>query len=67
SETYLGRRRCPVLALYADPQRAHLEEGLRRDDGSRVVTFEGSGHWLHQERSIEVNVLIETWIDSLAR
>jgi pimeloyl-ACP methyl ester carboxylesterase len=66
SAPYLARRPCPVLALYADPARAAVEADLLTDSRSWVVTFEGSGHWLHQERPAEVNQIIDTWLASLA-
>jgi pimeloyl-ACP methyl ester carboxylesterase len=65
SRPYLARRKCPVLALYANPAQAALEATLFTDDQSRVVTFEGSGHWLHQERPAEVNHLIDAWLATL--
>jgi pimeloyl-ACP methyl ester carboxylesterase len=65
SAPYLAQRRCPVLTLWADTGRAAVEVGLFADDRSRVVTFEGSGHWIHQERPAEVNHIIETWLASL--
>jgi pimeloyl-ACP methyl ester carboxylesterase len=66
SAPYLARRKCPVLALYADPARAAVEAALLTDGRSRVVSFEGSGHWLHQERPGEVNHIIDTWLATLA-
>lgn len=66
SAPYLARRKCPVLALYADPARAAVEAALLTDGRSRVVSFEGSGHWIHQERPGEVNHIIDTWLASLA-
>lgn len=66
SAPYLARRQCPVLALYADPARAAVEAALFADPRSKVATFEGSGHWLHQDRPSEVNHIIETWLASLA-
>lgn len=65
SAPYLARRPCPVLGLYADPSRAALESSLFRDERSAVMTFEGAGHWIHQERPAEVNAAIDTWLASL--
>jgi pimeloyl-ACP methyl ester carboxylesterase len=65
SVPYLSRRTCPVLAFYVDPTRAAVEAGLMADQRSKVVTWEGSGHWLHQERPDEVNHLITDWLASL--
>jgi pimeloyl-ACP methyl ester carboxylesterase len=66
SDPYLRRRQCPVLAFYADPSRAAAERAVTADSRSRVVTWEGAGHWLQQERPAEFNQLLRTWIASLA-
>ncbi|MEX5713167.1 alpha/beta hydrolase [Parafrankia sp. FMc6] len=66
SEPYLRRRRCPVLTFYADPARAAIERAVFTDPRSRVVTWEGAGHWLHQERPAEFNTLVTGWLASIA-
>ena len=66
SEPYLRRRPCPVLAFYADPGRAAMEAALFTDKRSKVVSWEGAGHWLHQERPAEFNAIVESWISGLA-
>jgi pimeloyl-ACP methyl ester carboxylesterase len=65
SEKYLQGRQCPVLALHATPDRAALEATLLTDPRSKAMVWEGSGHWLHQERPGEFNWVVETWIASL--
>lgn len=65
SGPYLRRRSCPVLSFHADPVRAQIEAGLLAGDRSRVVSWEGAGHWLHQERSAEFNALVTSWLASL--
>lgn len=65
SEPYLRRRRCPVLTFYADPARAGAEQALFADPRSRAVTWEGAGHWLHQERPAEFNALVTAWLTSI--
>lgn len=65
SAPFLAQRKCPVLALYAAPERAAVEAALFSDDRSRVVTFEGSGHWLHQDRPAEFNHVVDTWLAGL--
>ncbi len=65
SAPHLARRQCPVLTLYTDPGRAAVEAGLMADSRSRAVSFEGSGHWLHQERPAEFNHLVEGWLQGL--
>ena len=65
SESYLRRRECPVLAFYTDPSRAAFEAQLFTDSASKAVAWEGSGHWLHQERPDEFNHLVDSWLASL--
>jgi pimeloyl-ACP methyl ester carboxylesterase len=65
AESYLRRRRCPVLAFYTDPARAEVERLLFTDAASKAVAWEGSGHWLHQERPDEFNHLVDSWLASL--
>ena len=65
SEQYLGQRRCPVLAIYADPARAAWEVTTHQHAYSRHLTWEGSGHWLHQEHPDEFNSIVLDWIAGL--
>jgi pimeloyl-ACP methyl ester carboxylesterase len=65
SVDYLSRRQVPVLTFYADPSRAPLELPLFQDGRSRIVTWEGAGHWLHQERPVEFNALVDAWLETL--
>jgi pimeloyl-ACP methyl ester carboxylesterase len=65
SEPYLARIQCPVLSFYVDPVRADVARAVFTRPPSRTVCFEGSGHWLHQERAAEVNALIEAWLATL--
>ena len=65
SVPYLRRRSCPVLAVYTDPDRAAFEATLFQDPTSRSYAWPGSGHWLHQERPVEFNYLLEGWLATL--
>ena len=65
SEEFLRGRSCPVLAIYASPDRAALEAPLLTDSRSKTIAWDGSGHWLHQERPDEFNSVVESWIASL--
>jgi pimeloyl-ACP methyl ester carboxylesterase len=65
SAPYLRQRSCPVLSFYTDPARAARDLALCSDKRSRTVVWEGSGHWLHQERWPEFNALVETWLETL--
>ena len=66
SEAYLERRTCPSLTFWADPAQASWEAPRLRDARSRVVPWEGAGHYLHEERPDEFVVVVERWLDSLA-
>jgi pimeloyl-ACP methyl ester carboxylesterase len=65
SDEYLKRRTCPVLTIYADPAAATWEETTFTDPYSRAVGWDGSGHWLHQERPDDFNALVLDWIAGL--
>jgi pimeloyl-ACP methyl ester carboxylesterase len=54
-----------VLSFHTDPARAEIERQLFADQRSRTVTWEGAGHWLHQERAPEFNSLVDDWLGSL--
>ena len=45
--------------------RASLETAFLTDPQSQTLAWEGSGHWLHQERPDEFNDVVESWIASL--
>ncbi len=64
-EKYLRRRQCPVLTFFADPGRAGMEAAIFTNPQSKAVAWEGSGHWLHQERPQEFNHVVENWLASL--
>jgi pimeloyl-ACP methyl ester carboxylesterase len=64
SEPYLRRIGCPVLSFYMDSMRCNIDADIFVPP-SRAVSFEGSGHWLHQERPDEVNWIIDTWLAGL--
>ncbi|MFN8028410.1 MAG: alpha/beta hydrolase [Acidimicrobiia bacterium] len=65
SVPYLRRRAVPVLAFYADADRAAFEGTLFADERSRSIAWPGSGHWLHQERPAEFNTVVDGWLASL--
>lgn len=64
SRPYLARRACPVLTFYADPARVDVEAELFSDERSRAVGWAGAGHWLHQERPVEFNALVDRWLQA---
>jgi pimeloyl-ACP methyl ester carboxylesterase len=65
SAAYLACRRCPVLAVYADASRIPWEQSTLVSPASRVVAFDGAGHWLHQERPDEFTNLFLDWAGAL--
>jgi pimeloyl-ACP methyl ester carboxylesterase len=65
SGEYLRGRRCPVLAIYAAQERAALEDPFLTIPPSKTMAWEGSGHWLHQERPDEFNSVVAAWMASL--
>jgi pimeloyl-ACP methyl ester carboxylesterase len=65
SDTYLRQRRCPVLAIYAHQSRAAWEATTHIHPYSRCIAWDGSGHWLHQERPAEFNSVVLDWIGGL--
>ena len=65
SEPYLRRRTVPVLSFHSDPVRAELEQAVFSDPRSRTIGWEGSGHWLHQERPAEFNSIMSGWLATI--
>lgn len=69
SEAYLQRIACPALAFRAgreDPSAvAAWEKAQFGHPYSHAVAWEGSGHFLHQERPAEFNAILTAWIDGL--
>jgi pimeloyl-ACP methyl ester carboxylesterase len=65
SADYLRRRTCPVLTIYAAPDRADLETTLFTHPQSKTLVWDGSGHWLHQERPDEFNRVVDSWMADL--
>jgi pimeloyl-ACP methyl ester carboxylesterase len=66
TDAYLAGRRCPTLAFHRFPHMADWERGVTSHPESRVVSWEGAGHWLHQQYPVEFNSLVLTWIAQLA-
>ncbi|WP_031165472.1 alpha/beta fold hydrolase [Streptosporangium roseum] len=66
SDGYLSRRACPVLTFWFDPAQAEWEADLFKDPHSKAVTWEGSGHRLHEERPGEFLLVVTHWLRSLA-
>lgn len=65
SEPYLRRRQCPVLSFHSRSEPAEAERALLPEGPSRVISWEGTGHWLQQEHWVEFNALVSEWLDTL--
>lgn len=69
SETYLRRVAAPALSFRAgrnDPaSMAAWERAQFQHPKSKAIGWEGTGHWLHQERPGEFNSLLIAWLASL--
>ena len=69
SEPYLQRIQAPVLAFRAGPNdpgsMAAWERPQFKHPASWAVGWEGTGHWLHQERPAEFNHLLLRWLGGL--
>ncbi|ARQ67475.1 alpha/beta fold hydrolase [Streptomyces marincola] len=60
AEAYLRRRRCPALAVHTSPAAAAWERAVA-GDRTRVLLWEGRGHYLHEERPAELAALLREW------
>jgi pimeloyl-ACP methyl ester carboxylesterase len=65
SEPYLRGRRCPVLTIYANDENVAAEAAIFTDPRSRAFAWPGSGHWLHQERPLEFNTVVDAWLQDI--
>jgi pimeloyl-ACP methyl ester carboxylesterase len=69
AEAYLQRITCPALAFRGgnqDPASvAAWEKAQFQHPYSHAIGWEGSGHFLHQERPREFNAILTRWIDGL--
>lgn len=69
ADDYLAKASCPALVFRAgnqDPAEvARWEASLYRHPRTKAVGWEGSGHFLHQERPAEFNALLLAWLEGL--
>ena len=69
SETYLARVKAPALAFRAGSQDPSAMAAWEREQfkhpSSKAVGWEGTGHWLHQERPAEFNSILLGWLAAL--
>jgi pimeloyl-ACP methyl ester carboxylesterase len=66
AERYLSGRRWPVLRLHSKPEPARWEGSIPGHPRSRTVVWEGTGHFLHQERPAAFSQLLADWAGELA-
>ncbi|MBF8185499.1 alpha/beta hydrolase [Nonomuraea sp. K274] len=62
AEKFLARRACPALSLHSLPKAATWESAIPAPPGSRVVTWPGTGHFLHLERPAAFAALLTQWL-----
>jgi pimeloyl-ACP methyl ester carboxylesterase len=55
----------PLLCIRPTPEMAAWDIGLSLPYGSRVVLWNGCGHFLHHERPRQFVDLVESWLTSL--
>lgn len=69
SEPYLRRIQAPALAFRAGREDPSAMAAWERDQfqhpKSKAVAWEGTGHWLHQERPAEFNSILLDWLAAL--
>lgn len=62
SSQALKLRKQPRLAVYADARAADQERALPVGPLDEIHTWQGAGHFLHQERPAEFNDLMMDWL-----
>ena len=64
AEAYLGRRACPILAIYSGlaVEAAEWERSLAHRPQDQIPVWTGAGHFLHQERPKEFARLVRDWL-----
>lgn len=70
SETYLGRRRSPVLSVHSAASAALVaawERALPHGPHDRIDIWSEAGHFMHQEQPDRFAVLTRSWLAGLAQ
>jgi pimeloyl-ACP methyl ester carboxylesterase len=65
TESFFAGRTCPVLGVWRRDEQATWERTILDDRRSTAVSFEGSGHWLHQERPDDFHHVVADWLAKL--
>jgi len=58
TDEFLSRPRPPLLAFYRNSERAAVGVEFATGEVDRVLVYDGSGHWLHQEQP-------ERWVEDV--
>ncbi|MGP4112637.1 alpha/beta fold hydrolase [Streptomyces sp. 4N509B] len=66
AEAYLRRRRCPTLGVHSSAAAASWERTTLTHPLSRVELWEGTGHYLHEERPAALARLLREWCAATA-
>lgn len=61
----LGRLSAPVLSLYSTRAAAAQVTKIPWRQGSRIVVWDGAGHYLHLERPRAFAGLLQGWLDGI--
>jgi pimeloyl-ACP methyl ester carboxylesterase len=65
TDAFLARLRPPLLSFYRNTERAFVGRQLAKGQHDRVLVYEGSGHWLHQERPARWAEDIGLWLSDI--
>ncbi|MEX5687971.1 alpha/beta fold hydrolase [Pseudomonas silesiensis] len=61
----LRRRSCPTLTFFRSATDSAWEDAAAGSGRGRTVTWDESGHWLHQEKPAAFNAFVEDWLDEI--
>jgi pimeloyl-ACP methyl ester carboxylesterase len=67
SERYLARRTCPVLGVCSWPPAADWQRAILPAARTRILTWAGAGHYVHEERPAQLVQVILEWLEGLPR
>ncbi|MCJ0949903.1 alpha/beta hydrolase (plasmid) [Rhodococcus erythropolis] len=64
-QAMLRLRSCPTLTFFRSADDSAWEDAAAGTGPGMTMTWDGAGHWLHQERPIEFNAIVTKWIDEI--
>lgn len=65
SEFFCRGLTVPVYHICRDPEQADRMATWFPNEMSKVEAWDSAGHWIHQDRPVEINDAIVAWIDGL--